>query len=880
MTNQFIPRRFEEKWIKRWQEEETYRTGNFEPGKKKAYILDMFPYPSGVGLHVGHPRGYTASDVMARYLRMNGRQVLHPIGWDAFGLPAENAAIKLKKTPQEIVPKNIANFKRQLYMLGFSYDWSRELTTTDPNYYRITQWLFIQFFKMGLLYKKMTPVYFCPQCKTGLAEEEVFANGTHERCGAKITQKELPQWIFKITDYADSLLATLKDLEWPKGILEMQKNWIGKKTGIDITYPVVNSPSEKKIIDRVTCFTTRPDTNFGATFVVLAPEHRLVKEIIEGRIKVADKIREAVGKYRERSLAKTNVERMSEGRKKTGVFTGLYAINGLNNRLLPIWVGDFVLAGVGTGAVVGVPGHDKRDFEFAKKFGLEVIRVVIGEDGDSSPITDERQVQEEAGKMINSQFLDGMDIHRATEKISEYIEKKGWGKRRVNYHLHDWVFSRQRYWGEPIPMVYCPYCAKKRRHWWNAGGKGEFFKKHKEKPKLRSQVDKRWQKVGASLYGWFPLEEEDLPLKLPQISHYQPTKSGQSPLDNVVDWKKTTCPHCKRTEAVRETDTMPNWAGSSWYFLAFPFWRKDGKQSKMKLTKLWQTKIKNHVREWLPVDWYFGGAEHAVLHLLYSRFWIHALNDLGLVNFREPFIRLRNVGMVLAEDHRKMSKSWGNVINPDDVVRKYGADTLRVYEMFMAPFSQEITWSRSTLQGSHRFLRRIWQLYNQSAYVAKRADKGSQEIDTELKRTILKVGKDITGVKFNTAIAAMMKFINYWERQKVKLSLNEAKMFLKILSPFAPFIAEEIWRTVLKEKKSIYFSSWPQVSGDFLSREKVTIPVQVNGKLRLTLSLLPHQLSENQVVAEALRSPKIRKYLKGKQYRPIYVPGKILNFVI
>jgi len=878
MERKFIPQRFEKEWIKRWQEEKVYRTDKFKPEKEKVYVLDMFPYPSGAGLHVGHPRGYTASDILTRYFRMTGCQVLHPIGWDAFGLPAENAAIKLKKNPLETVPKNIANFKRQLHMLGFSYDWSRELATIDPNYYRITQWLFIQFFKMGLLYKQMTPVYYCPKCQTGLAEEEVLPNGTHERCGTKITRRELPQWIFKITDYADSLLKTLADLKWPKGILEMQRNWIGRKEGLNITYPIINPKEE--IIGHITCFTTRPDTNFGATFVVLAPEHELVKKIIQGKIKVVDKIRRAVEKYYQRSLAKTNIERMSEGRKKTGVFTGLYAINNLNGRKLPVWVSDFVLAGFGTGAVVGVPGHDKRDFEFAREFGLEVIRVVVGSDGDQSPITKENQVQEETGKMINSQFLDGMDIRKATEKISDYIIKKGWGKKKVSYHLHDWVFSRQRYWGEPIPMVYCPSCAKKHLSWWNTGGKEEFFKNYQDKPQLLKQVSARWQKVASSLYGWFPVKEENLPLKLPYVDHYQPTKTGKSPLANITGWKKTVCPYCGSDQAERETDTMPNWAGSSWYFLAFPFWRKNKEIKNKKLSTFWQTEIKSHVRQWLPVDWYFGGAEHAVLHLLYARFWVHALNDLGLVNFREPFVKLRNVGMVLAEDHRKMSKSWGNVINPDDVINEYGADTLRIYEMFMAPFSQEIAWSTSTLQGGYRFLKRIWQLYKQPAYIAKRVDSANQKIDTELKKTILKVGRDITGVKFNTAIAAMMEFINYWERKKVNLSLNEAKMFLKILSPFAPFITEEIWRNVLGEKKSIHLSSWPKIDNQFLVYEKVTIPVQVNGKLRTILTLSPSQLLKETVITKALESPKVKKYLRGKKYKSIYVKNKILNFVL
>ena len=709
MSDKYQPSQFEKKWIEKWKKDKIYHVSNAK-GKEKMYVLDMFPYPSGAGLHVGHPRGYTATDILSRYYRMNNYSVLHPMGWDAFGLPAENAAVKAKKNPMDIVPLNIANFKRQMQMLGFSYDWSREFSTTDPAYYKWTQWLFIQFFKMGLLYKKNTPINYCPKCKTGLAEEEVLSNGTHERCGTPIEKKDLPQWLFRITAYADRLLKDLDDLQWPKGILEMQRNWIGRKEGININYRVLSQDDSLKIlsrlnssrlaglkqkvaqnfssssyqtIDKITCFTTRPDTNFGATFIVIAPEHEFVKNIKNQISKIKDtnqklkleKNLKEIEKYVNETKSKSEIDRQAEERKKTGVFTGFYAVNQLNGCLMPIWISDFVLMGFGTGAVVGVPGHDLRDFEFAKEFNLPIIRVVIGKDQDTSEITKKEQVQEEEGTMVNSEFLDGMDIHQATIKIMDYIEEKGWGKRVVTYHLRDWIFSRQRYWGEPIPMVFCERCAKNQAQ--------------SPKPKTQSYNSKFKikEEVIKANFGWFPLSEDKLPLELPYVKSYEPGESGESPLANIDSFVKTTCPNCGEP-AKRETDTMPNWAGSCWYFIRFAQNQKSkikGQSKESISIENWKLKIKNSGNHWLPVDWYFGGAEHAVLHLLYSRFWVKALQDLGLLDFSEPFLRLRNVGMVLAEDNRKMSKSYGNVINPDDVVKEFGADSLRMYEMFMAP---------------------------------------------------------------------------------------------------------------------------------------------------------------------------------------------------
>lgn len=810
MVIRYQPQEFEKKWAEEWNRNKVYKAPEPDNKRKKQFIFPMFPYPSGAGLHVGHVRVYTGTDIIARYFRMNQYAVLHPIGWDAFGLPAENAAIKAKKNPMDMVPNHIATFKQQMISLGFSFDWDRELATTDPNYYKWTQWLFIQFYKMGLLYKKNTPINYCPTCKTGLAEEEVLPNGTHERCGNKIEKHDLPQWVFKITKYADRLLSDLEGLDWPKGILEMQRNWIGRKEGINIDYKI------KGTNEIITCFTTRPDTNFGATFIVIAPEHEFVKKINKTDI----------NKYVKATASKSEQERLNENKKKTGVFTGFYAINNLNGKEIPIWVSDFVLSGFGTGAVVGVPGHDLRDFEFAKEFGIDVVRVVVGKDGDKSKITKREQVQEEEGIMINSDFLDELDINIATKKIMDYFEEKGWGKRVTTYHLRDWIFSRQRYWGEPIPMVNCEKC------------------------------------------GWQPLPEDQLPLKLPYVKSYEPTETGESPLSVIPEFVKTTCPKCGG-KAKRETDTMPNWAGSCWYFLRFA----DPKNDK----QAWSPEA---MKKWMPTDWYIGGAEHAVLHLLYARFWVKALYDLKLLDFKEPFTRLRNLGMILSEDHRKMSKSLGNVINPDDVQREYGADALRIYEMFMAPFDAEIAWSTKSLQGGHRFVKRVWDLYqNYQKPVFAKASTGKEDeqLVVKLKKTIQKVTSDIPGVKFNTAIAAMMEFINEWENKI--LSKENAKKFLQIIAPFAPFITEEIWHTVFGEKESIHLSVWPTVSGEIVE-EELMLPVQINGKLRDAIKIQRLNIKDQKVIEElVLKSEKVKKYITGKPKKIIYIPGKIINFI-
>jgi len=841
MASKYIPQEIEPKWIEEWESNKTYKTPELTDKRQKMYVLDMFPYPSSAGLHVGHPRGYTATDILARFYRMNGFSVLHPMGWDAFGLPAENAAIKAKKNPQDMVPANIANFKRQMKMLGFSYDWDREFATTDPSYYKWTQWLFIQFFKMGLLYKKNTPVYYCEFCKTGLAEEEVLSDGTHERCGNKITRKVLPQWAFRITQYADKLLEGLDELKWPHGIVQMQKNWIGRREGINLEYKVEGTT------EKIICFTTRPDTNFGATFVVLAPEHPFLQKIVDGKVKGGKETDvNKIKLYIQEAMSKTDLDRISEGKKKTGVFTGLYAVNGLNKKRMPIWISDFVLLDYGTGAVVGVPAHDQRDFDFAEQFKLPVIEV-IKHDGQGRKA---ESAYEGPGVIINSDHWNGLRWPDDKEKIFSDLLKKGLGKKTASYHLRDWIFSRQRYWGEPIPMIFCSQCAKNR-----------IKSKELNAKKLTEEVEE-------SLYGWFPLEEKDLPLELPYLKSYEPGKDGKSPLEKADKWTEVKCPSCGST-AKRESDTMPNWAGSCWYFLRFADPHND--------KEAWSKKI---INAFLPVDWYMGGAEHAVLHLLYSRFWVRALHDLGLLDFTEPFLRLRNVGMVLAQDHKKMSKSWGNVINPDEIVSEYGADSLRIYEMFMAPFSQEISWSTQTLQGSHRFLKRIWHTYHNSDKITDSGKTDNKQIIVKLQNTIFRVSSDITNVKFNTAIAFMMGFLNEWEREGISLSKNAAKSYLKILAPFAPFIAEEIWQKIFNEKNSIHLSDWPKVTKIEKTDEAINIPIQTNGKLRALLAVSVEDSDEKTLVAKARKLESVAKHLAGKKYKVVYKQGKVLNFVL
>lgn len=804
MTRYYHPEKIESKWQKKWEETGLYETPD-RSSKPKLYVLDMFPYPSGAGLHVGHTRIYTASDVMARYFRMKGFNVLHPMGWDAFGLPAENDAIRRKVNPNKLVPENIANFKRQMKMLGFSYDWDREINTSSPDYYRWTQWLFLKMYKAGLVYQKKVPIWWCPFCKTGLANEEVLPGGVHERCEKAVVRREMKQWLFKITSFAEKLL-DLKGLDWPKGILEMQRNWIGKSEGAEIEFEIEGQK------EKIKTFTTRPDTLFGATALVLAPEHKLVKKLTKPR-----HLKKVTG-YIKISRRKSDLERTELAKEKTGVFTGSYGINPINGARLPIWVADYVLGFYGYGAVMVVPAHDQRDFEFAQKFGLKIHEVIAG--GDVT-----QKAWEGEGKLINSGQFTGMESLQAKRAITEWLAKHGSGRKAVSYKLRDWIFSRQRYWGEPIPLIHCPKC------------------------------------------GIVPVPEEELPVKLPYVRSYEPTGTGKSPLAAVEEWVKTPCPKCGG-EAQRETDTMPNWAGSCWYFLRFT----DPKNQKAPFSK-------NLANFWLPVDWYLGGAEHAVLHLLYARFWVKAFFDAGLISFNEPFYRLRGVGMVLAEDGRKMSKSLGNVVNPDDVVENFGADTLRVYEMFMGPFSQVINWNTKGVKGAFRFLDRVWRLYQE-----KKLGEDRLEVRRALNRLIKKVGEDIEAIKFNTAIASLMEFVNLLYQQK-SVSKQALEVLALLLAPFAPHLAEELWSTLnpkpytLDPGYSVHRERWPKYDPKLAKEEKVTIVIQVNGKLRDKIEAESGTLKE-EVLKLAKASPKVQRHLSGKKIKKtIFVKDRLLNFV-
>lgn len=866
----FDPASFETAMRTWWSENRTYATPSLDDPDKKAYVLVMFPYPSGDGLHTGHARVYTGTDILARFYRMQGKSVLYPMGWDAFGLPAENAAMKKKTNPQELVPVNVANFKRQFDLLGMSFDWEKEINTTDPNYYAITQSLFITFFKHGLLYKKDTPVYYCPFCKTGLAQEEIEGDGKHERCGTQVEKRHLSQWIFRIQEYADSLLQGLEGLDWPKGILEMQKNWIGKKEGMNISYPVCNSDGEE-IGESLTCFTTRPETQYGATCIVLAPEHRFAQRLVAGEVAISSKASHSdVCTYVETALRKTERERMAEEKTKTGVFTGYYAVNRLNGEKLPVWISDFVLVNVGSGAVVCVPAHDKRDFAFAAKFGLPVKRVIEGPDGNTSEITELSQVHEGAGTIMNSDFLDTMNSDVAYSEIEKFLSDKKYGNAETSYHLRDWIFSRQRYWGEPIPMVYCQACAQKGTSYWDTAHGEDVLLGLKDNPK-KELFERLIGESKETMAGWFPLEVSELPLKLPHVDSYEPTESGASPLSEVSEWVHTTCPECGEG-ATRETDTMPNWAGSCWYYLAYPIAEKI-RQGTVNL----ENPFEDIVQETMPVDWYIGGAEHAVLHLLYARFWMHVLHDLGSVTVREPFSRLRNVGMVQAEDGRKMSKSWGNVINPDDVIAEYGADALRVYEMFMAPFGQEIAWSTQTLQGAYRFIKRIWHIYHTPAKLAKDESDESPELVRELQTLADKIHRDITNVKFNTPISSMMEFLNSWEKEGKMLTQGHAKAFLQVLAPFAPYISDHLWLRVFGEKESIHRSLWPVVDGGSAGVVEIRLPIQVNGKVRDVIAV-SGGIQESEALEKAMLSDKIRKWMP-QSYRVVYIQDRILSII-
>ncbi len=792
----------EARWQKHWEEHESFRAEDTSK-KPKWYTLVEFPYPSGAGLHVGHVRSYTALDAVSRKKRMEGFNVLYPIGWDAFGLPTENYAIKTKIHPSLATEQNVAIFKRQLKALGLSYDWSREVNTTDPAYYKWTQWIFLQLYKKGLAYKKKMPINWCLSCKIGLANEEVV-NGQCERCGGNVEKREKEQWMLAITKYADRLISDLETVDYLDKIKTQQINWIGRSEGAEIEFQITNDESRIKV------FTTRPDTLFGATYFVIAPEHPLVQKMCSTAQK------KEVEAYIKKCAAESELTRQ-EGKTKTGVFTGAYVINPANGEKIPVWISDYVMMGYGTGAVMCVPAHDERDFEFAKKFDLPIREVVKPKKSEGVECFGGE------GTAINSDFLDGLETKEAKEKMIQWLEKKKIGTRKVHYKLRDWIFSRQRYWGEPIPIVHCPKC------------------------------------------GEVPIPESELPLELPNVKSYEPTDTGESPLARIIEWVNCACPKCKG-KAKRETDTMPNWAGSSWYFLRYIDPKNDKAFADAKKLKYWT-----------PIDLYNGGMEHTTLHLLYSRFWHKFLFDCGFVPTSEPYAKRISHGMILAEDGKKMSKSLGNVINPDGIVQKYGADTLRLYEMFMGPFDQAIVWNSGALMGMRRFLERVWRIFHEKKPVEACA---TNEFRRVLNQSIKKITDDLNHFKFNTAISQLMILLNAVPQEGSEFSRLALRKMCLIFSPFAPHMAEELWQEVLGEKNSLAHEKWPEANPEFLIEDTVTYAVQVNGKLRADFQT-PRNMGKEEVIALAKAQEKVAKYLKeGKIVKEIFVPGKIVGFVV
>ena len=793
----------EKKWQKKWEEEGTFNASD-DYTKKKWYGLIEFPYPSGQGLHVGHPRSYTALDIIARKKRMQGYNVLYPIGFDAFGLPAENFAIKNHIHPKVITEQNINHFREQLKSLGFSFDWSREVNTTDPDYYKWTQWIFIQLFKKGLAYKTTMPINFCTGCKVGLANEEVV-NGVCERCGSEVVQKEKSQWMLKITEYAQRLIDDLDDLEFLEKIKTQQKNWIGRSEGAEVIFKVANSEETLKV------YTTRPDTLFGATYMVVAPEHNIIKKL-EEKITNIDEVKE----YQHKASLKSDFERSEINKDKTGVeLKGIKAINPLTNKEIPIWISDYVLSSYGTGAIMAVPAHDQRDYEFAKKFGMPIIQVV---DGKNVDLEKEAFTDVETGKLINSNFLNGLEVKDAKSKIINYLEENKIGERKVNYKLRDWVFSRQRYWGEPIPMVYCDHC------------------------------------------GWQPIDEKDLPLVLPEVEDFEPGENGESPLAKQTEWIKTTCPKCGR-EAKRETDTMPQWAGSSWYFLRYMDPHNDKELAS-----------KEALEYWAPIDWYNGGMEHTTLHLLYSRFWHKFLYDIGVVPTKEPYQKRTSHGMILGTNGEKMSKSKGNVINPDDIVDEFGADTLRIYEMFMGPFDQTAAWSMESIRGCSKFLDRVYNLKDMLAD----GDEFTKETEKMMNKAIKKVSNDIEEMKFNTSVATFMTMVNEFYKIK-KINKKEFVTFLTLLNPFVPHITEEL-NELAGFNKPISSYEWPKYDEEKTKDDEITLPIQFNGKLKATVQI---EVDEDEANVKEKVHDAIKDKLDGKTVvKEIYVKNRIYNIVV
>lgn len=793
----------EKKWQDKWEKEGTFNAKN-DYTMKKWYGLIEFPYPSGQGLHVGHPRSYTALDIIARKRRLQGYNVLFPIGFDAFGLPAENYAIKTNVHPKITTAQNIAHFTEQLKSLGFSFDWSRTVDTTDPNYYKWTQWIFIQLYKHGLAYKATMPINFCTGCKVGLANEEVV-NGVCERCGSPVVQKEKSEWMLKITDYAQRLIDDLDDVDFLDKIKIQQKNWIGRSEGAEVKFKIANMDKT------LTVYTTRPDTLFGATYMVISPEHPILKEL-EDKIENLNDVQE----YQKQASLKSAFERSELNKEKTGIeIKGITAINPLTNKEIPIWISDYVLITYGTGAIMAVPAHDTRDYEFAKKFNLPIVQVVDGENVDLSK---EAFTDVATGKLINSDFLNNLEVSEAKKVVIDYLEKTNIGTKKVNYKLRDWVFSRQRYWGEPIPMVYCEDC------------------------------------------GWVPLDEKDLPLRLPEVEEFTPGENGESPLAKQTDWINTTCPHCGKP-AKRETDTMPQWAGSSWYFLRYMDPHNDKELAS-----------KEALEYWSPVDWYNGGMEHTTLHLLYSRFWHKFLYDIGVVPTKEPYQKRTSHGMILGTNGEKMSKSKGNVINPDDIVNEFGADTFRVYEMFMGPFDQVAAWSMESIRGCGKFLDRVWNMQE----MLVDGDTYSPEAEKLMHKAIKKVSQDIEEMKFNTCISTFMTMVNEFYKLK-KINKSEFKTFLTLLNPFAPHITEELNKIAgFNEDVSSY--AWPEYDEEKTIDDEITLPIQFNGKLKATITISVDE-DENSIKEKVHNV--IDSKLDGKTIiKEIYVKNKIYNIVV
>ena len=804
----------ESKWQKFWLENQTFKSEDISANKPKYYVLDMFPYPSGAGLHVGHALGYVATDIVARYKRMKGFNVLHPMGWDAFGLPAEQYAIKTGTHPKETTQQNVSNFKKQINSLGFSYDWSREINTTDPNYYKWTQWIFMQLYNKGLAYEQEVAVNWCPELKAVLANEEVV-NGKSDIGGHPVVRLPMRQWILKITDYAESLLDGLDDLDWPENIKELQKNWIGKSEGVELGFEI-NGHN-----DTINVYTTRPDTLFGASYMVLAPEHTLIHSI------VTDEQRSKVEAYIDETKKKSDFDRTEVNKDKTGVFTGSYAINPFSKEKIEIWIADYVLISYGTGAIMAVPGHDERDWEFASKYNLPIVEVVEGGDVSKAAFTAKGDA-----KIINSSndktlSMDGLTVDRAIKEAILYIEKNSIGRATVNYKLRDWLFSRQRYWGEPFPLI------------------------HKD-----DSVEL--------------IQEKDLPVMLPEVENYKPSDDGKSPLSLVKNWVEVK-DESGNIIGLRETNTMPQWAGSCWYFLRFT----DPKNE----NEAWSKEKENY---WMPVDLYIGGQEHAVLHLLYSRFWNHVLYDLGLVSTKEPFKKLYNQGMILGDDGTKMSKSRGNVINPEEIMDEYGADSMRLYEMFMGPLNKSKPWSTKGLQGCYRFVNKLWSIIvDENGNLSKKIvdnDEGDKDTLFLHHQTIKKLGEDIENLHFNTAVSQLMIYCNHLQKCNT-VSKKLIEELVIILSPFVPHIAEEFW-SLLGQSQTISYQSWPQYSEDLIQLDEVTIAVQVNGKLRANINVSKDS-NESDVISEAMSLENVKKFTSdGNIVKTIYVPNRLLNFVV